>query len=78
MTENGNHDKKKSSGENSNIITEKPDYLKKGMKRKLSKPFEEEPPKRLANIHDKDIDSSSSKLINLESVTLRYHTKKCF
>ena len=63
MTENGNHDKKK-SGENSNISSEKPDYLKKGMKRKrkLSKPFEEEPPKSLANIRDKDVDSSSSKV----------------
>ena len=63
MTENGNHDKKKSGGENSNISTEKPDYLKKGIKRKrkLSKPFEEEPPKSLTNIRDKDIDSSSSK-----------------
>ena len=63
MTENGNHDKKK-IGENSNISTEKPDYLKKGKKRKRksSKPFEEEPPKSLANIRDKDVDSSSSKV----------------
>ena len=62
MTENGNHDKKKSGGENSNISNEKPVYLKKSKKRKLSKPFEEEPPKSLANIRDKDIDSSSSKV----------------
>ena len=64
MTENGSHDKKKSGGENSTISTEKPVYLKKGnkRKRKLSKPFEEEPPKSLANIRDKGIDSSSSKV----------------
>ena len=61
MTENGNHDKKKSGGENSNISTEKPDYLKIGMKRKSSKPFKEEPPKSLANIRDENVDSSSSK-----------------
>ena len=71
MTENGNHDKKKSGGENSNISNEKPVYLKKGKKRerKSSKPFEEEPPKSLANIRDKDVDSSSSKVEkNLEGI----------
>ena len=62
MTENGSHDKKKSGGENSTISTEKPVYLKKSKKRKLSKPFEEEPPKSLANIRDKNVDSSSSKV----------------
>ena len=64
MTENGNHDKKKSDGENSNISTGKPVCLKKSnkRKRKSSKPFEEEPPKSLANIRDKDVDSSSSKV----------------
>ena len=64
MTENGNHDKKKSGGENSNISTKNSVHLKKSKKRKrkLSKPFEEEPPKSLANIRDKDVDSSSSKV----------------
>ena len=64
MTENGNHENKKSGGENSNISTEKQVYLNKGRKRKrkLSKPFEEEPSKSLANIRDKAVDSSSSKV----------------
>ena len=64
MTENGNHDKKKSGGEISHISNATPVYLKTSMKRKrqLSKPFEEEPPKSLANIRDKDVDSSSSKV----------------
>ena len=60
MTENGNHNNEKSGVENSNISKEKPVYLKKGKKRerKSSKPFEEEPPKSLANIRDENVDSS--------------------
>ena len=72
MTENGNHDKKKSGGENSNISTEKQAYLKKGKKRKRksSKPFDEEPPKSLVNIRDKDVDSSTFSLETSSSKTV--------
>ena len=72
MTENGNHDKKKSDGENLNISTEKPVYLKKGKerKRKSSKPFDEEPPKSLANIRDEDVDSSTFSLETSSSKTV--------
>ena len=51
-TENGNHGVKQSDSENSNMSIGKQVYVDKEKKN-------EKPPKRLGNIHDDDVDSST-------------------